>query len=92
MIAVQTRYVGPTDHRGSRIVARWMARPGGNVPRSVTVPYTYTDGPDVLHRQAAEALLRRCAEGWEAEPLAVVASGSTDDGYVHVVGYVEAAS
>lgn len=87
MIAIQTRYVGPTNSRGSRIIARWMARPGGSVPRSVTVPYSYSDGPDVLHRQAAEALLRRSAEAWGAEPLVVLASGGTDDGYVHVVSY-----
>lgn len=50
MKAIQTRYLGPTTHRGSRITA-WAE--GGN---RVTIPYPHELSGEAVHRAAAEAL------------------------------------
>jgi len=49
MQAIQTRYLGPTNLRGSRIKA-W-ADAG-----SITIPYPYGLSGQACHRAAAEAL------------------------------------
>lgn len=50
MKAIQTRYLGPTNHRGSRITA-WAE--GGH---RVTIPYPHELSGEAVHRAAAEAL------------------------------------
>lgn len=57
MQAIRTRYYGPTNTRGSRIVAKCE---GG----SVTVPFNYSLDHEGNHRKAAELLLTRL--GWQA--------------------------
>jgi hypothetical protein len=52
MQAIQTRYFGPTDSRGSRIKA-WAAA------GSITIPYPYELSGQACHRAAAEALALR---------------------------------
>jgi hypothetical protein len=69
--AIETRYLGPTNHRGSRVVATYD---GGN---------TYTEWNDVLdvlpnHTAAAQRLAEKL--GWPG-PFHV---GGTKRGYVFV--------
>jgi hypothetical protein len=56
MQAIVTKYIGPTNHRGSRIKA--IAAAG-----SVTVPYEYGTDTEGAHRIAAVALCQKL--DWE---------------------------
>lgn len=72
MIAIETRYLGPTNTRGSRIKATANGY-------SVTVPYPYNKRTGAeAHSVAALALCRKV--GWADDLIA----GSTDRGYVFV--------
>lgn len=75
--AIETRFVGATDYRGSRISARWR----GNSTSRVMMPYDHALTSEGNHRKAARQLLER--EPWAYEITAV---GATDTGYVFVVG------
>jgi len=59
--AITTRYCGPTDYRGSRIIA---SDSDGN--RS-TLPYPYELSGEACHLKAAEAERRRRARGHSSE-------------------------
>lgn len=79
MQIVTTKYLGPTNHRGSRIKATcWRA--------SVTVTYDYSLSSDNNHRHAVCVLLNKInkddAKGlkWEPEPLGIVGYGGMPDG------------
>lgn len=73
MIAIQTKYLGPTNTRGSRIKA-WTES-----GHSLTVGYPYEkrEGAEA-HSVAALALARKM--GWDGTLI----SGGTDEGYVFV--------
>lgn len=58
MQAIVTKYLGATDSRGSRIIARADAG-------SVTVAWDYAIDDDANHRAAAEALCARL--GWKGK-------------------------
>jgi len=68
--AIETRFVGPTNHRGSRVIATHC----GNVMRH-THNWDYGLNTDQNHYAAAEAL--RAKLDWPP----IVAGGSTRDGY-----------
>ena len=71
MQAIRTKYCGPTDTRGSRIVA---TAEGGPKPHRVSVPYDHeSDDP---HREAALALCRKM--GWTG----MLGEGGLPDGSV----------
>jgi len=72
MKAITTRYKGPTDTRGSRIVA---SEPDG---RRLTIPYPSNLSAEDAHRLAAEALRDRLE--WKGE----LAQGWIGAGYVFV--------
>lgn len=72
MIAIETKYLGPTNFRGSRIKAYTVNG------QSLTVSYDNALNSDEMHRSAAEAL--RDENGWTGELIA----GSTKTGYVFV--------
>lgn len=55
MQAIQTRYLGPTNTRGSRIKATCAAG-------SITISYPYDLSGQAVHRRAAEALVSKL--GW----------------------------
>jgi hypothetical protein len=55
MQAIQTRYLGPTNTRGSRIKA-WCAA------GSITIPYPHELNGQAVHREAANALALKL--GW----------------------------
>ena len=59
MKAIQTRYYGPTNARGSRVTA-WTE--GGN---RVTIPYPHELSGEAVYRAAADALCKKM--GWPAD-------------------------
>jgi hypothetical protein len=71
MIAIRTKYLGPTDTRGARIRAT-----GGG--RSITRPYDYAANREERHAAVARALARKL--GWRGDLI----EGSIADGYVYV--------
>jgi hypothetical protein len=74
MKAIKTKYKGPTNTRGSRIIA---SDEDGN---KVTISYPYELSGEDCHRKAADAL---CAKmGWTGELI----GGSLKNGYVFVFG------
>lgn len=71
--SIETKYLGATDHRGSRIQARC-----GDV--TITVPYDYeANTNEAVHRVAVSALLAR--EGWQDDSWT---AGISRSGYVFV--------
>ena len=56
--AIVTRYYGPTDHRGSRVIARACAG-------SATVPWDHALDCEANHTAAAQALADKL--GWKGK-------------------------
>lgn len=52
MQAIKTKYLGPTNSRGSRIKAECMAG-------SITIPYPYGENEEEAHRTACDALCEK---------------------------------
>lgn len=69
--SITTRYLGPTNSRGSRIKATCEAG-------SVTIPYAYERSNEYAHVLACEALLAKF--GWGGRYV----GGATATGYVFV--------
>jgi hypothetical protein len=76
--AIETHWVSPTNHRGSRVIA---TTPGGH---RLTHPWDYSLGIEGNHYAAAEAL--RAKLDWAA----IVAGGATRKGYAFVTSTLEA--
>ncbi len=72
MKAITTRYMGPTNTRGARILATDVDK------NRVTIPYPYELSGQDVHQAAAKALCEKM--GWEGELI----GGSTKRGYVFV--------
>lgn len=72
MQAILTKYLGPTDHRGSRIAA-WCD--GGRL----TIPFPYGKNDEDAFRMAAEALRDKLFG-----PDGHLIAGATPEGYVFV--------
>lgn len=71
--AITTRYAGPTDSRGSRVIARCQAK-------RITVPWDHALDAEANHTAAALELARQL--GWDGEWLG---GGLPDDsGYAFV--------
>jgi len=70
MQAIQTRYFGPTNSRGSRIKATAAAG-------SITIPYPHELSGQAVHRAAAEALAHKL--GWNAEHYGQLLGGQLAD-------------
>ena len=81
-LAIETRYAGLTDTRGSRIIAT-CRRDSETVFRTV-VPYDH--GCDCLgaHYQGALACLRKIEAQNKFYSFTIQAVGSTADGYVFI--------
>ena len=86
-LAVETKHLGPTNHRGDRIKATVMqGRPSDGKRETLTVPYEYGKDTEEQHKAAAVKLLdsiylmgdKEFAETFDME------AGSTDRGYVFV--------
>lgn len=78
MIAIETKYLGPTEQRGSRIKA--VARGGWerNPKFELTIGYPYEFTGEAAHAQAAIALAKRL--GWTGKLI----PGAITNGYVFV--------
>jgi hypothetical protein len=72
MIAILTKYLGPTNTRGSRIKA-YTDR------HSITVSHDYALDGEGVHRKAAQALMDKM--GWPNELI----SGGVAGGYAFVM-------
>lgn len=79
MKAIQVRYHGPTDSRGSRLTA---TAEGGPKPHRVTVGYNYALSGDPLYRTAAVALCEKM--GWPVASLSHDSGQLPDGDYVFV--------
>ena len=75
MQAIKTRYLPPTNFRGSRIKAECYAG-------SITIPYNYSYTSEDLHRFAAFELLAKLE--WNPS---VLHTGELKDCYVHVLEF-----
>lgn len=73
MKAIQTKYLGATNQRGSRIKA---CTEGGN---TITIPYPHELSGDAVHRLAAQALCDKL--GWNRQ---FVTGGLPNGDYCHV--------
>lgn len=72
--AIETRYLGPTDSKGARVVARAQAG-------RVTVAWDYAADTDANHEAAARKLAAKL--GWGGR---LVGGGNAKgDGYVFVI-------
>lgn len=71
--AITTSYRGPTDSRGSRVIARCEAK-------RISVPWDYALDPSANHAAAALQLMEQL--GWSERNDLVM--GGTRDGYVFV--------
>lgn len=81
MLAIQTKYLGSTDRRGSRVVASVMERKhDGHPVRRLTMAWDDALGIVENHKLAAQLLILRL--GWTAHGTWTF--GSTDPGYVFV--------
>ncbi len=79
MIAIVTKYHGPTDRRGARISARrGDHQPGDTV---VWLPFNYAANSEERHRAAAVVFCDR--HGWASDWLV---AGEMRDGYVFCFG------
>jgi hypothetical protein len=81
-MAIQTKYLAPTDYRGARIKATGMDTfHSDDRKRSITVPYDYGATAEQRHREAAELLLPRIV----SEPNHVrLVAGAWERGYIFV--------
>lgn len=73
MMAISTKYFGPTDHRGSRIKASCGAG-------SLVIPWDHSLDVEENHTKAAHSLISKL--GWG--PASDWAAGSTSTGFVFV--------
>ncbi len=72
VVAITTKYLGPTDTRGPRI------RASTSLGQSVMISFPYELSGEAVHRKAAEAL---CAKlGWTGRMV----GGGIKGGYVFV--------
>lgn len=79
MMAVQTKYVPPSQSRGSRMKA-WAGK------NTITVPFDYDLGDDQQHIAAAVALITKMVHAGYWKAPHALASGTTSDGNgVHVM-------
>ena len=81
-MAIQTKFLAPTDYRGDRIKATGMDTfHTDERKRTVTVPYDYGATMEEMHRKAAELLLPQIVN--EPERVRLVA-GAWECGYIFV--------
>ena len=79
MIAIETRFLGPTNHRESRIVARCMEK---HPARKVIVQCEDYLNMEENHKAAAIKLIVKL--GWVKPHYRAWMQGATEGGYVFV--------
>lgn len=73
MIAIQTKYIAPTNTRGARIKAFTSSG------FSATIAYPYASGHESSHFEAVKELVKKHNLDWD---LSDMRFGGTDTGYV----------
>ena len=68
MIAIHTKYIGPTDTRGSRIKA-YTVGSGQRKGFSATIPYIYEAGTVEAHFEAVKALVAKHELEWNLSDM-----------------------
>ena len=81
-IAIETRYIGPTNFRGSRVKAIYLDQYGRDTYGAVTLPYDRAKCPTDTHKAAVRALLAKSSIDPDTMEMHC---GSTDRGLVAVV-------
>lgn len=79
-VAIRTKFLGPTNHRGDRIKATAMQNYSDERRVSITVPYDYGIATATQHRQAAERLLPLLNISEDVELI----EGGCQRGYVYI--------
>ena len=92
---IETRYLGPTDTKGSRVMA--TSRRDTSLHHRITVAYQHELDTEGAHRYAAEALIRKIEreglreasgghDGWIVQhPIRIVGCGYNGSrGYVYL--------
>jgi hypothetical protein len=77
MIAIQTKYISPTNTRGSRIKAFVSSDMGHNL--SVVIPYDHSLNCERLHFKAVQALIKKHKLDWDTSNMRF---GGVKNGYV----------
>jgi hypothetical protein len=75
--AIQTKYMGPTNFRGSRVKAECRAG-------SITLSWDDALNSDENHIKAAKALIKKL--GWGFKILGAGSIKSSNKGYVFILG------
>lgn len=75
MQAIRTRYIGPSNVKGSRIQAKCEAK-------TIYVSYDHALNIDENHNAARQALVRLM--GWDSPYYAPMVSGCFENDYYHV--------
>lgn len=68
MIAIHTKYISPTNTRGSRIKA-YTANWGSSKGFNVTIPYDYALNDVALHFKAVKALVEKNKLDWDLSDM-----------------------
>ncbi len=79
--AIVTKFLGPTNHRGSRVKATLS----GEKSVSVTMPWCSGLNSDRNHAHAAEKLAEQL--GWDQKPSAHLVGGWMQHGAVFLLRY-----
>lgn len=97
MIAIETRFIGPTNHRSARVVASCCEQAvdsSGNKRRKLTLPWDHALNSEDNHRAIARALIAKL--GWfhdseRGDTYGDWYAGGTERGYVFVcaLGYAK---
>lgn len=84
MVAIETRYIGPTNYRGSRVVATVCEPRSQDYPiRRKIMSWDDALGSEENHRSAARVLIAEL--GWtKANGYGEWAVGASERGYVFV--------
>ena len=88
-LIVETRYLSPTDTRGSRIKA--TCKRDSSTIFSATVPFSHESSILAAHYQAALEVLRKIEAQNEHYSFTYQAVGGTERGYVFITLAVDAA-
>ena len=86
--AITTKFVGPTNYRGARIIGTGPAIHSGGPKTRATVDYDYaTNHGEAQHRPAADAVVAKLrAAGWHVT-TGKAASLPDDSGFVFLLEY-----
>ena len=86
--AIVTRYIGPTNYRGSRVIATGPALRTDDQPLRRTVSWDYAEDRYANHRRAARAVVEALrADGWRVELPDSPATLPDDSGMVWPLTY-----